>query len=112
MTNQHPLTDEIMHQILDSIPKLPCDEHGELLSYDGQRVLDGMFEELDETVLAEMRTTADWQLEQVMKWLDENLTNYSDADYLGDGRYHRNYCEPLHKLEGDLKKAMRPQDDN
>ncbi len=49
---------------------------------------------------------ADWQLEQVMKWLDENISNYTDDDYLGD-------CEPLHKLEGDLKKAMRPtQEDN
>jgi len=67
--DEHPLTDEIMNQILDSIPKLPCDEHGKLLSYDGQRVLDGMVEELDETVLAEMRTTADWQLEQVIEWL-------------------------------------------
>ena len=43
----------------------------------------------------------DHQLKQVMKWLDENISNYTDDDYLGD-------CEPLHKLEGDLKKAMRP----
>jgi hypothetical protein len=52
-----------------------------------------------------MRTAADWQLEQVMKWLDENLSNYTDDDYLGD-------CEPLHKLQDYLKKAMRPQEDN
>lgn len=55
-----------------------------------------------------MQAAADWQLEQVMKWLDENISNYTDDDYLGD-------CEPLHKLEGDLKKAMRPtktQEDN
>ena len=47
------------------------------------------------------KTAYDKQLEQVMKWLDENLSNYTDDDYLGD-------CEPLHKLEDDLKKAMRP----
>ena len=69
MTDQHPLTDEIIHQILDSMPKLPCDEHGKLLSYDGQRILNGMFEELFEVSNAEMRAAADWQLEQVIEWL-------------------------------------------
>lgn len=49
------------------------------------------------------KTAYDKQLEQVMKWLDENLSNYTDDDYLGD-------CEPLHKLEDDLKKAMRPRE--
>jgi len=80
----HPLTDEIIEEIAEdvfyydySIPIFRCD----------------------------MRSAADWQLEQVMKWLDENLSNYTNDDYLGD-------CEPLHKLEGDLKKAMRPQEDN
>ena len=49
---------------------------------------------------------AEWQLEKVLEWLDENLINYTDADYLGD-------CEPIYKLEGDLKKAMRlTQEDN
>ena len=52
-----------------------------------------------------MRTAANWQLEQVMKWLDEHLTNYSDADYLGS-------CESINDLEDHLKKAMRPQEDN
>ena len=47
----------------------------------------------------------DEQLEQVMKWLDENLTHYTDADYLGD-------CEHINDLEGHLKKAMRPQEGN
>ena len=57
------------------------------------------------TIEDAMRTAADWQLEQVMKWLDEHLTHYSDADYLGD-------CESINDLEGHLKKAMRPQEDN
>ena len=51
----------------------------------------------------------DDQLKQVMKWLGKNISNYTDDDYqsssFGD-------CEPLDKLEGDLKKAMRPQEDN
>ena len=64
-----------------------------------QKELDRLWKEVDK--YDNMRAAADWQLEQVMKWLDENLSNYTDDDYLGD-------CEPLHKLEGDLKKAMRP----
>jgi len=53
----------------------------------------------------DMRSAADWQLKQVMKWLDENLSNYTDDDYLGD-------LSPLYKLESDLKKAMRSQENN
>jgi len=97
----HPLTDEIFNQILDSIPALPCDEQGHILSYDGQRILDNVFEECAETNLAEMRAAADWQLEQVMEWLDEHLTNYSDDAYRGR-------CESINDLEDHLKQAMRP----
>ena len=83
---KHPLTDEICEQIQVSIPVLPCDEQGHILSYDGQRILDGMFEELFEVSNAEMRAAYDKgrddQLEQVMKWLDEHLSNYSDAPWL------------------------------
>jgi hypothetical protein len=75
MTNQHRLTDVICEQIRESI-KLPRDEQGHILSYDGQRILDGMFEELFEISNAELRTAADWQLEQVMKWIEEELPNY------------------------------------
>ena len=87
----HPLTDEIIEEIAEDMyyyheyclaPIFRCDMRA---AYDKGR---------------------DDQLEQVMKWLDENISNYTDDDYLGD-------CEPLHKLEGDLKKAMRPiQEDN
>ena len=46
------------------------------------------------------------QLEQVMTWLDENLNNYTDDNYLGD-------CQPFYELIPDLEKAMRPtQEDN
>ena len=43
----------------------------------------------------------DHQLKQVMEWLDEHLTNYSDDAYLGR-------CESINDLEDHLKKAMRP----
>ena len=56
------------------------------------------------TVEDTMRTAADWQLEQVMNWLDKHLTNYLDPDYLGS-------CESIPDLEDDLKKAMRPTGD-
>jgi len=48
-----------------------------------------------------MRSAADWQLEQVMKWLGKNLYNYTDDTYLGD-------MSPMHMLDDDLKEAMRP----
>ena len=71
MTDQHPLTDEICNQIQDSIPKLRRDEHGHTFSHDGQRILDGMVEELSEVSNAEMRAAADWQLEKC----DDELGN-------------------------------------
>jgi len=52
-----------------------------------------------------MQAAADWQLEQVMEWLDKHLINYSDDDYCGR-------CKSINDLEDDLKKAMRPQEDN
>jgi len=44
-------------------------------------------------------------LDQVMKWLDENITHYTDADYLGD-------CEHINDLESHLKEAMLSQEDS
>ena len=83
MTNQHPLTDEIYEQIRDSIPELQLDEQGHILSYDGQRILDGMFEEHFEVSNAEMRAAYDKgrddQLEQVMNWIDRHLITYINA---------------------------------
>ena len=81
---EHPLTDEIIEEIAEDVfyyeYSIPIFRQDMRTAYDKGR---------------------DDQLEQVMKWLDENLSNYTDDDYLGD-------CEPLHKLEDDLKKAMRP----
>ncbi len=48
-----------------------------------------------------MRKAADWQLRQVMKWLDANLNDYTDNNYLND-------CKPFYELMSDLKEAMRP----
>ena len=73
----HPLTDDLCHQIAELWPPEDAAE------YDN------------------MRSAADWQLEQVIKWLDENISNYTDADYLGS-------CEHIDDLEEHLKKAMRP----
>jgi len=77
---KHPLTDQIIEEIAEdvfyydhSIPIFKCD----------------------------MRSAADWQLDKVLEWLNENLSNYTDDTYLGD-------CYPLHNLERHLKEAMRP----
>ncbi len=76
---KHPLTEEIMD-------KIHGDEPGYSNPYDED----------------DMRGAADWQLEQVMKWLEENISNYTDDDYIYD-------CEPIHLwMRDDLKKAMRP----
>ena len=81
MTNQHPLTDELLQQIGCANPRA--------------RVFDTQA----------MRTAYDLgrddQLEQVMEWLDEHLSNYSDAPWLGS-------CESILDLKDHLKKAMRP----
>ena len=45
----------------------------------------------------DMRAAADWQLEQVIEWLKDELDYRSDIDP---------------NLLSDLKKAMRPQEDN
>ena len=80
MTN-HPLTDELLQQIGCSNPRA--------------RVFDTQA----------MRTAYDLgrddQLKQVMEWLDEHLSNYSDAPCLGS-------CESILDLKDHLKKAMRP----
>jgi len=81
MTNQHPLTDGLLQQIGCANPRA--------------RVFDTQA----------MRTAydlgCDEQLEQVMEWLDEHLSNYSDAPWLGS-------CESIFDLKDHLKRAMRP----
>ena len=101
---EHPMTDKLCDQIVCSTPPLPRDHQNRVLSYDG-RILDGMFEECFEVEKHQMRTAADWQLEQVMKWLDKNLRNYTDDTYQGD-------CYPLHILKKHLIEAMLSQEEN
>ena len=48
----------------------------------------------------EMRAAADWQLEQVIEWIKE-CPNY-DLDFHSECR----------RMIADLKKALRPQEDN
>ncbi len=50
---------------------------------------------LTEDLCIDMRAAADWQLIQVMTWLDKNLSNYA--------------FKPFYELIPDLKEAMRPQ---
>ena len=92
MTEQHPLTDDLCVQLWQD-------------NKDSWQKLQEPFPATRRVMRAAYDLGRDAQLEQVMKWLDENLSNYTDDDYLGD-------CEPLHKLEGDLKKAMRSQENN
>ena len=69
---QHPLTDEMCYQ-------MSLENWGMGLSNDN------------------MRSAADWQLEQVIEWLKDELDYRSDIDP---------------NLLSDLKKAMRPQEDD
>ncbi len=48
----------------------------------------------------DMRAAADWQLEQVIEWIEE-CSNY-DLDFHSECR----------RMIADLKQAMRPQEDN
>lgn len=74
---QHPLTEEIMDEI-----------HGDEPGYSNP------YDEED------MRAAADWQLEQVIEWIEE-CSNY-DLDFHSECR----------RMIADLKQAMRPQEDN
>lgn len=75
---EHPLTDELLQKIGCTNPKA--------------RVFDAQ----------SMRAAADWQLEQVIDWLQNNL----DEDYIW-----ADVCPPGIDVESviyDLKQAMRP----
>jgi len=85
MTNQHPLTDELLQQIGCSNPRARVfDTQAMRAAYDRGR---------------------DEQLEQVMKWIEEELPNYAykieGSTYLDEDFIYK-----------DLKEAMRPQEDN
>jgi len=85
MTKQHPLTDEICDQITDEL---------------------GYY-----TIENAMRACADWQLEQVIEWFTK-----TGSGYLVQDLEIRTILEPDDDDDvfcvQDLKKAMRPQEDN
>ena len=87
----HPLTDEIIEEIEEMSSHLVemtrwFEEHPDGYEHDCRVV--------------GIRSAADWQLEQVIEWLRAN-------DYPG---YQSRYLQE--KLIQELKKAMRPQEDN
>ena len=55
-----------------------------------------------ESVKSNMRSAADWQLEQVVSYLD----NYKDPTW------HILLTDEFHTIIHDLKEAMRPQEDD
>ena len=60
----------------------------------------------------DMRSAADWQLEQVIEWLRENLY-YIQEDGLVRYVYGDDFATiASHEVITDIKKAMRPQEDN
>ena len=73
MTDQHPLTDEIC----DGLVHFHLESRHDYF---------------------EMRAAADWQLEQVIEWLESNTD-----DYVGAGCYFL-----TESFLDDFKKAMRP----
>jgi|DEB0MinimDraft_6_1074348.scaffolds.fasta_scaffold24646_3 hypothetical protein len=93
MTEQHPLTDEIAKELsswhLDILDPYLADDHR-----------------------SDMRSAADWQLEQVIEWLTENLC-YIQEDGLVRYVYGDGFATiATHEVVRDLKKAMLPQEDN
>ena len=83
MTDQHPLTDDMC---------LAIDDNPSIAYMRSWR--------------SSMRTAADWQLEQVIDWLHNNLDeNYIWADVFPPGIN-------VESVIDDLKQAMRPQEDN
>ena len=86
----HPLTDELCCQVWQ-------DNKDNWL----------MWQEPCPPIRRTMRAAADWQLEQVIEWLRNNL---------GEGR-HIDTDDVLPGIDAenvviDLKQAMRPQEDN
>jgi hypothetical protein len=79
MTDQHPLTDEVI---------------GKTFSFSGEYTSRWYDEE-------DMRAAADWQLKQVIEWLKTNTEDYLLEDYYSTYFLTEAFIE-------DLKQAMRP----
>ena len=83
MNKQHPLTDEIILELVKHVSETTdwnnCDEYPSTLY---------------------ARAAADWQLEQVIEWIKQG--------HLYDLEYHTHCLDMI----ADLKKAMRPQEES
>ena len=93
MTDQHPLTDEMCEE-------LSC-------------FYLSNFGDTGEGIVQDMRAAADWQLEHVIEWIRENLMKHDFHEgyaYLYDDCSNAQIEVDL--VVKDLKKAMRPQEDN
>lgn len=83
----HPLTDKMCEDLMQRISKYPYTDD----------------------VIEDMRSAADWQLEQVIKWIQEHVTpdsHYSEPD--GNGDELSSYII-TDSIVDDLIEAMRPQ---
>jgi len=80
MTDQHPLTDEICFAVYENSGHHP-DEWME-----------------------DMRAGADWQLKQVIEWLEDYMRKYVYHDYYGADEQ-----QEVFKTLEYLKQAMRPE---
>ena len=81
----HPLTDEVCREVADSMIDFP----------------NGFPDAHDH-----MRAGADWQLEQVIEWIEANpIEDYVYTDYSGAIVKEQEFLK-------NLKQAMRPQENN
>ena len=100
----HPLTDEICDEIQESIWAQEATDE-ELIKYKAFYIYDRR-QQLEQLCI---RAAADWQLEQVIEWIQEHVTpdsHYSEFD--GNGADLWSYII-TDSIVDDLKKAMRPQ---
>ena len=83
----HPLTDKICEGLMERTSKYPYTDD----------------------VIVDMRSAADWQLEQVSKWLDDNVGMLLLCAEPGVGD---RYLESLeNEFIQSFKETMRPQED-
>jgi hypothetical protein len=85
MTDQHPLTDDLCHTVCEDWPPE------------------------DDVEKDNMRSAADWQLQQVTKWLHDNLGNEIYADACQEDYDNLRGYIITDSVIDDLKQAMRPR---
>ena len=95
----HPLTDEICDEIQESIWAQEATDE-ELIKYKAFYIYDRR-QQLEQLCI---RAAADWQLEQVIEWIQENGQDYVYYDHsLGYEMLS------LNDFIADLREVMRPQ---